>query len=111
MTSCSSVNFNSDGSAEFVYGPMNPIREFGGKRVWLLPILGYTNNINDVNNSFGDGSIFPLEALRTYREILEENCVDLKWQKGDILLVDNLAGQQARMPVKPPRVILVAVCK
>ena len=32
---CDSVVFKEDGSTEFIYGPMNPIRELGGKRVWF----------------------------------------------------------------------------
>ncbi|KAJ6803954.1 clavaminate synthase-like protein [Iris pallida] len=111
MLNCSSVVFNGDGSAEFVFGPTNPIRELGGKRVWFLPFIGYTDNMNDVKNSFGDGSDMPMEAMVTYGEILEENCVDVKWHRGDILLVDNHSVQHARRPGKPPRVILVSVCK
>ncbi|KAJ6804960.1 clavaminate synthase-like protein [Iris pallida] len=111
MLNCNSVSFNSDGSADFVFGPSNPIRELGGKRVWFLPFLGYTGNIYDVNHSFGDGSAVPREAFVTYGEVLEENCVDVKWQKGDILLIDNHSVQHARRPGKPPRVILASVCK
>ncbi|KAJ6817338.1 clavaminate synthase-like protein [Iris pallida] len=111
MLNCSSVNFNGDGSAEFVFGPTNPIRELGGKRVWFLPFIGFTDNMNDVKNSFGDGSDMPVEAMVAYGEILEENCVDVKWHRGDILLVDNHSVQHARRPGKPPRVILVSVCK
>ncbi|KAJ6805745.1 clavaminate synthase-like protein [Iris pallida] len=108
---CSSITFNSDGSADIAFGPANPMREFGGKRAWFMPFLGYTEDIYGVDNSFGDGSKVPREALVAYREILEENCVDVKWQRGDILLVDNHTVQHARRPGKPPRVVLVSVCK
>lgn len=103
--------FNEDGSAGFLFGPMNPIRELRGKRVWFNSIFGYTGNERDVEVSFKDGSPFPVEAVDAYKNILEENCVNLSWQKGDILLVDNLNVQHARRPGKPPRVILVSICK
>lgn len=77
-----------------------------------MPFLGYTDKSDDTtSNSFGDGTPLPKEAMITYGDILEENCVDVKWQKGDILLLDNLAVQHARKPGKPPRVILASICK
>ncbi|KAK1321215.1 Clavaminate synthase-like protein [Acorus calamus] len=109
--SCASVMFNDDGTAEFTYGPVNPVRKFGGKKAWFLPILGYSENKKGVDISFGDGSDVPREAISAYKGILEENCVDLKWKKGDILLVDNLSVQHSRRPGKPPRAIYVSICK
>ncbi|KAI0494352.1 hypothetical protein KFK09_024486 [Dendrobium nobile] len=109
--SCSTVHFFSDGSAELIFGPSNPVVEREGKRAWIIPILGYTDNINMASNKFGDGSAFPLEVLGIYEQLLEENCVDIKWQKGDILLLDNFAVQHARRPGKPPRRVLACMCK
>ncbi|RWR90508.1 clavaminate synthase-like protein [Cinnamomum micranthum f. kanehirae] len=102
-----------DGSTEFIYGPMNPIRDLGGKRVWFNNILGYTDNERDLEVSFSDGSPFPVEAVDAYKNILEEKyCINLSWQKGDILLVDNLSVQYSRRPrKKPPSVILVSIWK
>ncbi|KAJ4966337.1 hypothetical protein NE237_018186 [Protea cynaroides] len=94
MLSCGSFNFNKDGSAKIVYGPMSPIKEFGGRKVWFYTILGYSS-----------------KGKRGISALGMENCVDLKWQKGDILLVDNLTVQHARHPGKPPCSILVSVCK
>ncbi|KAK1299729.1 hypothetical protein QJS10_CPB13g00858 [Acorus calamus] len=79
-----------------------------GKKSWFIPILGYSENERKgANTSFGDGSDIPREAMDAYKGILEENCVDLKWKKGDVLLVDNLSVQHARRPGKPPRAIYV----
>ncbi|ERN19971.1 clavaminate synthase-like protein At3g21360 [Amborella trichopoda] len=108
---CSSLEFLDDGTAEFVYGPLNPIRTYEGKRAWFYPILGYTNNPEDIDVHFGDGTPLPVGALEIYRKILDVNSVDLQWQKGDVLVVDNLSVQHARRPGKPPRVILVSICK
>ncbi|KAK8951449.1 Clavaminate synthase-like protein [Platanthera zijinensis] len=109
---CSDIRFFGDGSADIVFGPINPVVEREGRRAWIVPILGYTDSIHMVFNEFGDGSApFPPSALNTYREILAENCVDIKWQKGDVLLVDNLAVQHARRPGKLPRCVLVSMWK
>ncbi|XP_058099989.1 clavaminate synthase-like protein At3g21360 [Magnolia sinica] len=108
---CDAMEFHSDGSADFIFGPLDPIKELGGKRVWFKPMLGYTGNEKDVHISFGDGSPFPPKATEAYKKISVENSVDLSWQKGDVLLVDNLMNQHARQPGKQPRTILVSLCK
>ncbi|XP_042491670.1 clavaminate synthase-like protein At3g21360 [Macadamia integrifolia] len=111
MLPCNSIIFNKDGSAEIVYGPMSPIKEFGGRKVWFFSILGCSSKEKERCISFGDGTPFPAEAFHAYEQVVNENCVDLKWQKGDILLVDNLSVQHARRPGKPPRSIFLSICK
>ena len=106
---CSFVRFNEDGSAEIVYGPLNPIKEFGEKRVWFHHLVD--RNEGDTNHCFGDGTPIPRSALDAYRKIVSENCVDIKWQKGDVLLVDNFCAQHARRAGDAPRVVLVSICK
>ncbi|KAH7685248.1 Clavaminate synthase-like protein [Dioscorea alata] len=107
---CNAVKFNEDGTAEFTYGPMNPIKEFNGKRVWFNTILGYQTSERDGRVAFTDGTSIPTAATDTYSAVLEANCVDIKWLKGDVLLVDNLAVQHARRVGKPPRSVLVSLC-
>ncbi|KAG0499780.1 hypothetical protein HPP92_004471 [Vanilla planifolia] len=106
-----SIRFLEEGRAEITYGPLNPIGVFGEKRAWLVPLLGFEETMENVSNKFSDGSAVPEEVLGIYKEILEENCVDIKWKKGDVLLFDNLIVQHARRPGKPPRRILVSMCK
>ncbi|XP_011628643.1 clavaminate synthase-like protein At3g21360 [Amborella trichopoda] len=107
-TGCNSLNFLEDGAAEFIFGPLNPIRKIKGRRVWFNTIVGYSGTLDDMSVSFGDGSPCPPDALTTYQKILDDNHVNSSWQKGDILLVDNLCVQHAG---RPPRVILVSLCK
>ena len=109
MLACNSVKFNDDGSADFIFGPMNPIREFNEKRVMFQRILGYENDERDTFISFGDGQPLPLSCSQVIQKIYEDNCVDLPWEKGDVAVVDNLAVQHARRPGKPPRVVLVSL--
>ncbi|XP_031259945.1 clavaminate synthase-like protein At3g21360 [Pistacia vera] len=108
---CNSVEFNEDGSAEFLYGPLNPIREFEGKRVWFIRIVRHSANKKDTSTSFGDGTPLLTNALETYQNILDEVCVDIKWEKGDVMLLDNLSVQHGRRPAKPPRSAFVSLCK
>ncbi|KAK1311099.1 Clavaminate synthase-like protein [Acorus calamus] len=109
--SCNSLNFNEDGTADFVFGPMNPIRELGGKRLWFHYIQNYQCFDRDGIVTYGDGSPLPPQVVSVFDRILNENCVDVSWRKGDVLVVDNFRFQHARRPGKPPRSILVSVCK
>ena len=61
--------------------------------------------------SMGDGCAIPPEAAEAFSAILDEECVNLKWEEGDVLLVDNRAVQHGKRPSKPPRRILVSMCK
>ncbi|XP_020575374.1 clavaminate synthase-like protein At3g21360 [Phalaenopsis equestris] len=107
---CNKVNFFSNGSAEFVFGPLNPVFEHEGKRAWIIPLDGYTADRNMATNKFGDGSAFPSEVFGIYEQLLQDNYVDIKWQKGDVLLLDNYVVQHARRPGKPPRRVLASMC-
>lgn len=59
----------------------------------------------------GDGCDIPDEAVEALKAIMDEECVDFRWEEGDVLLLDNLAVQHGRRPSKPPRRVLVAICK
>lgn len=59
--------------------------------------------------TFGDGSEIPEEMLDTIRSVTEEHLVLEPWQKGDLVLVDNMLAAHGRMPFKGPRKILVSM--
>lgn len=114
MMGCSSFECYEDGSAEFVFGPMEAIRSFdgyGGRPVWFNNIVGYGGGNRNQSLSMGDGCGIPGEALDAFKTVVNEECVNLKWEAGDVLLLDNMAVQHARRPSKPPRRILIAMCK
>ncbi|XP_047964160.1 clavaminate synthase-like protein At3g21360 [Salvia hispanica] len=61
--------------------------------------------------SFGDGSPLPENVIHDCLKIMEEESIDIPWQKGDLLMIDNLAVLHSRKPFTPPRRILAAFCK
>ncbi|KAF9619169.1 hypothetical protein IFM89_005723 [Coptis chinensis] len=103
---CSSIELMENGSTKVTFGPLEPIRTLQGKRLWTYNIRGYGQK-----PQLGDGSPIPPQVSETYMKILNEIGVDIRWHKGDVLLVDNLSTMHARRPGKPPRQILVSICK
>ena len=61
--------------------------------------------------TYGDGSQLPEEAVRGCARIMEEEAVDIPWQQGDIMVLDNRAVMHGKRPAKPPRLILLALYK
>ncbi|KAI3766515.1 hypothetical protein L2E82_16578 [Cichorium intybus] len=68
----------------------------------------------DENRSieFGNGEPLSDAAMADCLRILEEECVAVPWKKGDVMLVNNLMVLHSRRPLlKPPRRVLVSLCK
>jgi alpha-ketoglutarate-dependent taurine dioxygenase len=61
------------------------------------------------NVYYGDGSVIPDETIARISELFEELCVELPWQKGDLIALDNMLVQHARRPFGGERKILVAM--
>lgn len=75
--------------------------------------MTWFNNLLTVKDaSFGNGEPLPDGTVDECSRILDEECVAIPWEKGDVLLIDNLAVLHARRPlIKPPRSILASLCK
>ncbi|HEX8639265.1 MAG TPA: TauD/TfdA family dioxygenase [Pyrinomonadaceae bacterium] len=58
---------------------------------------------------FGDGSPLEISMLEHVREVLRAETVPVKWQQGDILIVDNLLSAHGRMPFSGARKIVLAM--
>jgi hypothetical protein len=85
------------------------------KYVWFNSIVAAfygskeTKYVPENGVVFGDGTTFNLEVIERCQEILEENSVAFKWEKGDVLLVDNNLVLHSRKTFVPPRRILAAL--
>ena len=61
------------------------------------------------NVYYGDGSVISDETVNRIGEVFEELCVELPWEKSDLIALDNMLVQHARRPFKGERKILVAM--
>jgi alpha-ketoglutarate-dependent taurine dioxygenase len=58
---------------------------------------------------YGDGEEIPLDDLESVRIALRAEAVDLHWQTGDVLLVDNMQVAHGRRPFSGQRRVLAAL--
>ncbi|KAL4907091.1 hypothetical protein BDW74DRAFT_167095 [Aspergillus multicolor] len=58
---------------------------------------------------FGDGTTMEVEDLDTLLNIAEEGAVMVKWEQGDMVIVDNYAVQHSRQPWEGDRQVLAAL--
>ncbi|KAL5399271.1 hypothetical protein PMIN06_005544 [Paraphaeosphaeria minitans] len=58
---------------------------------------------------YGDGTVIATEDLELALDIAEEMQVDLHWEKGDVVLLDNYAVMHSRRPWVGKRVVLAAL--
>jgi len=58
---------------------------------------------------YGDGSPIADEDLAAIRESYQAEMVDVAWEQGDVLMLDNMLAAHGRRTFTPPRRILVAM--
>jgi len=59
--------------------------------------------------TYGDGNPIKDEDVLQAHKLMDENMVIFKWEKGDVLIVDNKLALHARSRFTPPRLILAAI--
>lgn len=61
------------------------------------------------NAFYGDGTPIDDAVLEHIRQVYQDTAVSFPWQKGDVLLVDNILASHGREPFEGPRTVLVAM--
>lgn len=106
----SKITWADDGTMFFELGPIVSIKPVDGdadnRKAWFNP-----SALPEIVPMLADGSLFPDEAIESYLQITKEECVDITWEVGDVLVLDNRFVQHARRPSTPPRRILTTFCK
>lgn len=102
-----------NGGVKTILVPRNLTRVFEGRKgrkMWFNTIVGmHGKEISSA--TMADGTEIPEKVVKRCEEIIEEESIQFKWEKGDVLFLDNLATLHGRRPSLPPRKVLVATCK
>ncbi|CAO2161387.1 unnamed protein product [Urochloa humidicola] len=109
----------TDDGVKTIMGPIPAVKwdESRGRKIWFNSMVAAYTGWKDTRNdpvkavTFGDGSPLPADVIDECGKILEEECVAVPWQHGDILLIDNWAVLHSRRSFEPPRRILASLCK
>ena len=63
------------------------------------------------NTYYGDGSAIEPSVLAELQAAYQQEMVTFSWEKGDVLMLDNMLSIHARQPFVPPRKILVGMAE
>lgn len=72
----------------------------------IFPQEGLPRNVY-----FGDGSTIEDAVIERIGELYEQAAVNLAWQTGDVLLIDNMLVAHGRSPFRGERKIAVAMAR
>lgn len=107
------VEWLPNGGVKTILCPRNLTRVFEGRkgrRMWFNTIVGmHGKELSSA--TMADGAEIPAHVVKRCEQIIEEESIQFKWEKGDVLFLDNYATLHGRRPALPPRKVLVATCK
>jgi alpha-ketoglutarate-dependent taurine dioxygenase len=98
--------------------PAIKVNEHTGRTLWFNTALGYTRAKPDSRNPHGETVLFPNgdkmppAAIDTLEKTADQDAgVEFRWEKKDIVLIDNMQVLHARRCFTPPRRIFVSLFK
>jgi alpha-ketoglutarate-dependent taurine dioxygenase len=75
----------------------------------LMALYGGREELMPQTATFGDGSAISVEMLDAVRDTVREEMRLFAWQRGDLLMIDNMLVCHGRRPFAGPRKILVSM--
>ncbi|KAL7611160.1 hypothetical protein Lser_V15G11854 [Lactuca serriola] len=107
------VEWLENGGVKTILGPRALTKVFEGRkgrRMWFNTMVGMHGK--ELSSAMmADGTEIPENIVKRCEEIIEDESIQFKWEKGDVLFLDNYATLHGRRPSLAPRRVLVATCK
>ncbi|WP_336779439.1 amino acid adenylation domain-containing protein [Paenibacillus illinoisensis] len=63
------------------------------------------------NSYYGDGTPIEPEVIKHIKDVYKKETLSFPWQKGDVMLLDNILASHGREPYKGARKVLVAMAE
>ncbi|KAL5723525.1 hypothetical protein ACHQM5_006917 [Ranunculus cassubicifolius] len=107
------MEWQLNGAVKTILGPRCLTKVFDerqGRKMWFNTVVGMHGKEYS-SAEMADGSEIPENFVKRCEEIIEEESIQFKWEKGDVAFFDNLALLHGRRPSLAPRKVLVATCK
>ena len=107
--------WQKDGSLKAITPVLPAVLDLGKKKVFYNQLVAAYMGWKGVRENpsialaFGDGSAISKEDLELIAQLSEQFTVDLKWQDGDVALLDNKISMHGRRPYSGERKRLVLV--
>ncbi len=80
-----------------------------GPKLAKLMIDSYGEEGLPANTYYGDGTPIEPETVQVLRDTYEAECVSTPWQKGDLMIVDNMLAAHGRAPFTGARKVVVSM--
>ena len=90
------VQWEDDGSLT-TWRNMAALKEHNGELLWCCTPQS-TRPVSSLELRYGDGEALEAEVLERIRAVQWNISVAFEWQQGDVLCLDNIGCQHARMP-------------
>jgi alpha-ketoglutarate-dependent taurine dioxygenase len=87
-----------------------------GEEVWFNQAAGFYAGTSATHGerprlecTFADGAEIPPEFIERIRSVLEQQEVPHRWQRSDVIILDNILAAHGRMPFQGERRIMLAM--
>ncbi|KAG7017141.1 Clavaminate synthase-like protein, partial [Cucurbita argyrosperma subsp. argyrosperma] len=99
------VEWLPNGAMKTILGPRCLTKVFDGRkgrRMWFNTMVGMHGKEHS-SALMADGMEISEHVVKRCQQIIEEESIQFKWEKGDVLFLDNYALLHGRRPSLPPR--------